>query len=330
VTGQQFAVVTTVAADYSTGSFAAIALDDWTVEDELFVTSGDPTLGVSGESVYQTNRYGYDTIRRYAPGSWTTPLWERELADGSNPHAAVECGGALFVSLYETATLAVHDIESGNLLGTVDLTDHADSDEVGPEPSSLAVLGDRLYVGLERLDRTLEYWATEGGQVLEVDCASREVTDSWDAAGSASVHPWDDERLLVLSDSFGETTGGIFSLEPGGDGLNLVLAVPGQLLESIAAVGDKAIVTSMAADYSSFGRYCVDLDAAEITDSESGVTLFGTAAANDRGEAWVTLGASWLDATAPTGLMVYDVETCEAKTASPVVTSLAPNVVSFF
>lgn len=328
--GQQAAVLTTVAADYSTGSFATIALDDWEVADELFVTSGDPALSVSGASVYQINRYGFDTLRRYEPGSWTAPAWERELADGSNPHAAAECAGVLFISLYETATLAVHDIDSGNLLGTVDLSEQADGDGVGPEPSSMVVLGDRLYVGLERLDRNTEYWSTVGGQVVEVDCESRSVAQTWDAAGSASVHAWDADRLLVLSDAFGDDPGGIYALEPGGDGLTHLLDVPGEALSSIAAVGDHAIATSTASDYSHFGRHCIDLGAAEVTSSETGTTLFGAVAANDRSEAWVALGPSWLDASAPTGVMVYDLESCEAKTSTPIATSLPPNAVSFY
>ncbi|TNE87603.1 MAG: hypothetical protein EP330_18070 [Deltaproteobacteria bacterium] len=322
--------MTTVADDYSTGSFATVSLDDWTVSDELFVTSGDPTLAASGDAVYQINRYGYDTIRKFAPGSWTEPVWEKELADNSNPHAAVECGGSLFISLYETSSLAVHDPATGNLQGTVDLSAYDDGDGVGPEPSSLAVLGDKLYVGLQRLDRNDDFWSSVGGRVVEVDCATRTATQSWNAGGSTKVAPWGDDKLLVLASAFDTDPGGIYSLEPSGAGLTHLLTIEGEGLGSIAAAGDKAVVTSTASDYSHFGLHCVDLSVPEVSSSETGVKLFGGAKANDRGEAWVTLGPSWLDSTAPTGLVVYDIATCSEQTETPIATSLAPNAVSFY
>ena len=90
-TAGDLALVTTVAQDYATGGFATVSLDDWTVTDGLFLTTGDAALSVDAGVIYQINRYGYDNLRRYTPGEWAAPMWERSTGDRTNPYDAATC-----------------------------------------------------------------------------------------------------------------------------------------------------------------------------------------------------------------------------------------------
>ncbi len=57
----------------------------------------------------------------------------------------------------------------------------------------------------------------------------------------------------------------------------------------------------------------MDLSTGDLLSSEETNSYLTSISANNRGEAYVTAGSSWIDATAPSGLVVYDVESCTAK-----------------
>ncbi len=329
--GQQTtAVITTVASDYTTGAFATVDLDSWTLSDELFVTSGDPAVSVSEGMVFQLNRYGYDSMRRYEPGDWTAPLWEVALEDLSNPYVARVCEGVVFVALYDLGTIGVYDPDSGEELGTVDLSAFFDADSSGPEPSTLVPYGGKLYAGLERLDRD-GGWVDAGGAVVEIDCGERAVTRSWSVGGNTAVHPWaGGEGLLVRARAYGDDAGGLYVLDPEADSVELRVDLGDEQLSNVGAFGGAAAATSLSADYTSSSLHCLDLAAGSITSSEVTDAYYTDLAVNDRGEAWITTGSSWMDPHAPTGLWVFGIEGCEAKTEQPIQPSLHPWSVDFY
>jgi hypothetical protein len=80
----------------------------------------------------------------------------------------------------------------------------------------------------------------------------------------------------------------------------------------VAVSGSKAVAIAAAPDYSGYGTYCLDLQAGTSTEIEFGASYLTSATGNDRGHAWVTAGSSWIDATAPSGVKVFDIESCEA------------------
>lgn len=327
--GQTTAVVTTVSSDVTTGSFATISLDDWSVSDELFVTSGDGVVSSDDDMVFQINRLGIDTVRMYTPGEWTEPVWEKELADLSNPGPADVCDGKLFIALYGTATLGVYDPSNGNLTGTVDLSSFDDGDGVGPEPGSLVEVGGKLYVGMNRLDRA-NGWVDAGGAVAEVDCGTMAVTNQWAVGGNTTVHAWPgSEQLLVLARAFGGDVGGLYSLDPSG-APEWVASVVGEEFSGVAANGEHAVAISLASDYSHYAHHCIDLTTGEVTSSTNTAAYYSAISGNDRGEAWVVASPSWIDGAAPTGITVFDIETCEERTAAPIALSLSPKDISFF
>jgi len=322
--------VTTVSSDYATGSFATVSLDDWKVTDTRFLTSGDPVVAVQPSGLYQLNRFTYDTMRRYIPGAWRTPLWETHLGDRSNPHDVVECGGALFVSLYGEDRLAVHGIDDGALLGHVDLSAFDDGDGQSPEASSMRVFDERLYVGLQRLNRS-EAWRPQNGAVVEVDCLSREVLRDWSVGSNALlVGPVRDEGLLVSYGAYGGESGALARLRLPEGRLETVVETPGDHLMGLAVQGDSALGISFSDDAAAYAVLCVDLAQGALRSREPTSRYLTAVHGNDRGEAWVSAGPSWLDPTAPSGLYVYDVHTCTALNDTPIEMTLHPFDLAFF
>lgn len=325
------AVVVTVSRDYATGSFATIDLDSHEVCDELFVTSGDPGVAVSGGVVYQFNRFGYDNLRAFTPGEWSRPRWERELGDAANPQDVALCAGRLFVSLYGRAELAILSPDTGDQLGVVDLSAFDDGDGVGPEPGGLVVEGDQLFVGMNRLDREND-WVDRGGAVAQIDCDTGAVAQSWSVAGDTRVKPWlDGEGVLAAGRPFGDQAGGLWAITGEGPRLLIDDALLEGELAGVAAFGDRAILTSLSDDYSAYAIWCADLSAGTVRSLGSSTSFLTDLAANERGEAWLTAHWGWQDPEASmAGLSVYDIGACAERTAgAPLTLSLAPYAVSF-
>ena len=331
VTGQSTAVITTAASDYSTGSFAAVDLDTMELSDELFVTSGDPVVASDEGWIFQINRLGTDSIRVYDGGDWTEPVWEQSLGEYSNPQDAELCGGDLFVTLYGRDYVGVHDAATGAVKGQVDLSDFNGADGVSPEASTMVEVDNKLYVGLQRFDTSLEWWAGEGSTVVEIDCASQSVTNSWDVGANVKVVEWPGEaKVLAAVEAFGDDLAGIYELDPVANTKTLLVEATAGVFTDLAVSGKKAVGIAVAPDYSAYGTHCLDLVAGTATEIASGPSYLTSVTANDRGQAWVTAGSSWIDATAPAGVFVYDIESCEAVSEDWMSFSLYPSSLAFY
>lgn len=326
-----FAVITTVASDYSTGSIATVDVATWAITDELFVTSSDPGVVAEDGWVFQINRYGFDSVRKYSAGDWAAPLWEQSMGDFSNPHDVEICNGDLFVSLYGANHMAVVDMDTGASKGQVDLSAFADSDGVSPESSDIVEVDGKLYVALQQMDTTQTYWASEGGKVAEIDCATMAVTQSWDVGGNTNLMSWPDSgKVLAGAEAFGSDTAGLYVIDT-------VAGTKTQLVEStdmnivdVAAVDDKAIVVAVKADYSAYALSCLDLTTGEMSLIEETASYLTSITANNRGQAYVTAGLSWIDPDAPAGLMVYDIASCTALSTESMNFSMYPTNVAFY
>jgi hypothetical protein len=314
---QSMAVVTTVASDYSTGSIAAVDMDAWTAADELFVTSSDPGVVAEDGWVFQINRYGHDSVRKYSAGDWAAPLWEQSMGEYSNPYDVEICNGDLFVSLYGANHMAVVDLETGASKGQVDLSAFADTDGLSPEATSIVEVDGKLYVSLQQMDTTqTTEWVSEGGKIVEVDCASMAVTQSWDVGGNTNLMAWPDSgKVLAGAEAFGDDSAGLYVIDTvtGTKSQMVDSAALGVNILDVAVAGDKAMAISVKADWSAYVLSCMDLSTGALLSSEETNSYLTSISANNRGEAYVTAGSSWIDATAPSGLAVYDVESCTAK-----------------
>ena len=331
VTGQSTAVITTVASDYSTGSFAAVDLDTMELSDELFVTSGDPVVASDEGWVFQINRFGADSIRVYDGGDWSAPVWEQSLGEYSNPQDAELCGGDLFVTLYGRDYVGVHDAATGTVKGQVDLSAFNDSDGVSPEASTMVEVDGKLYVGLQRFDTSGEWWVGEGSVVVEIDCATQAVSNSWDVGANVKVVEWPGEaKILAAVEAFGEDLAGVYELDPAANTKTLLVEATAGVFTDLAVSGKKAVGIAVAPDYSAYGTHCLDLEAGTATEIASSASYLTSVTGNDRGQAWVTAGSSWIDASAPAGVFVYDIESCEAVSEDWMSFSLYPSSLAFY
>jgi hypothetical protein len=325
------AVVTTVASDYSTGSIATVDVNTWTSTDELFVTSSDPGVVAEDGWVFQINRYGYDSVRKYSAGDWAAPLWEQSMGEFSNPHDVEICNGDLFVSLYGANHMAVVDMDTGASKGQVDLSEFADTDGVSPEASDIVEVDGKLYVGLQQMDTIPEWWVSEGGKVVEIDCATMAVTQSWDVGGNTNLMPWPDSgKVLAGAEAFGSDTAGLYVIDTvTGTKTQLVETTDMNVLD-VAAVGDKAIVVAVKADSSAYALSCLDLTTGEMSLIEETASYLTSITANNRGQAYVTAGSSWIDPDAPSGLMAYDIANCTAISTEWMSFSMYPTSIAFY
>ena len=335
---QTHAVLTTT--DFAVGALATVDLDTWGVTDSITATSADPFVRVDGGLVLQINRWQHDSVRIYDPATLTTPLAEFSTGAGSNPQEARFCGDHLFVTRLEETSIGVYDPGSGMAVGQVDLSAWVD-DDGSPEATTMTRVGDTLYVGLQRLDRDSIWWTPSdgGGRVLELDCATREITREWTTASNVMVqrHPLDDDALLLVDGAY-YTDEGLVSLDGGIRELPLD-GEPGphQLTDedlggNVIGVAATATGRGIVVTAEDVGHRVLCLDMADWTTTE---LLFTEAyipefAVNARGEAWIVV-RSWLDPDDEGGLMVIDLETCTDLTGDDLIRfELEPFSVAFF
>lgn len=335
------AVVATLSGDYSVGALATVDLDDWSVRDGLATLSSDPAVVSTGGLIVVLARGTEDGVRVYEPGRWDEPVVEFSTGDGSNPHDAELCGGALWVSLYGDARLAAYDPESGDQLAGIDLSPWDDGDG-NPEAASLALRGETLYVALEQLDERTTYWSANGGKILEIDCASASVTGEWDAAPVPAIvaDPDSETGLLVRTGAYFDAEGafawdgGLWSLEPATGALTAIGPAEDEIEANFTAIapaaGGRALVISTDASWL-YSVSCLDRLSGELTPLETVETYLPAAVANERGEAWVAARASWSAPEAVGGISVYDINSCSKSDAGePIALDLEPYAIAFY
>lgn len=323
--GHQTAVLATVSEDYATGAVATVSLDDWTVTDTLFDTSGDPAVVAAGDWVFQLDRFSHNTVRTYAPGQWSAPVAEWSLPNAANPHAVAMCDELAVLTEYDTDQLSVWDPEGGLLQGSVDLSGIADADGIPEVSTAVEAASGRLYLGAHHFDRN-NSWEPVGGALVEVDCESRAVTNSW-ALPTPDVHPHSGgEGLLVTS-----RDGSVRRLDPTTGSLSdnlLTEPAPGDIV-GFAAFAERAVL--ITSDDEAYAVHCADLETGALTLIEARDNFLIAAEANDRGEVWVAARTHWSDPGGATGTLVYDAESCAILTDDgPIQTLLAPYSITFY
>jgi DNA-binding beta-propeller fold protein YncE len=181
------------------------------------------------------------------------------------------------------------------------------------------------------MDTTPDWWVSEGGKVVEIDCATMAVTQSWDVGGNTNLMPWPDSgKVLAGAEAFGSDTAGLYVIDTvAGTKTQLVETTDMNVLD-VAAVDDKAIVVAVKADSSAYALSCLDLTTGEMSLIEETASYLTSITANNRGQAYVTAGSSWLDPEAPSGLIAYDIATCTAISTEWMGFSMYPTSVAFY
>lgn len=225
---EEVALVATT--DFSVGALATVSLSEYGVSDLLTATSGDPRLVMREEGAFLLNRGSGDHIRRYEWGAWESPVLEFATTEGGNPHDVVTHEDRVFVSLYERDYISVHHLDSGAELDRVELSKYSGKSDGLPETDQMMIIGDRLYVALQQLDRT-KGWSDEGGQVIEVDLDTLLVVNSWEVGPNPKIyaHPSESDGMVIMTGVYGLMDGGIRILYPSLDILSDYLLTEAEL-----------------------------------------------------------------------------------------------------
>ncbi len=310
VTGDEcVADVVLTTTDYAVGALATVSADPHCVRDEIVPTSGDPVVRAAGDTVYQLNRLGTDSMRvhRGVPLD-SVPVAELTFEPGSNPRDVAEVDGRVFVALYESDHLAVVDPITWTVTGQVDLSEHADEDGL-PEADTMAVLDGRLFVALQRYRRD-DGWTSTAGRIVEVDPATHVVVAHWETGPSPVLHATE-AGLWVRTGAWFLLDGALAPFDPD-DG-------PGPARWTEEQLGWELVDVALLADggafvigYTAEGEHLL---ACASDTGEPQVLEYTTAApwsvvADDAGRAWVAIRSGWLDPTAGGGLALYDIVGC--------------------
>jgi DNA-binding beta-propeller fold protein YncE len=172
-----------VTSDFGTGSYAVFPIDAPSdVLPNLGRIHSDAVALAHDGVVYVINRLGGDSIQALDPQDGFRTLWECSVGNGTNPHdLVVAAPDKAYVTLYESPELLIVDPSvgascAGFVRGSIDLGALADADGI-PEADIAGIVGGRLFVALQRLDRDFFLQPTDFSSVAVIDVASDALVD---------------------------------------------------------------------------------------------------------------------------------------------------------
>ncbi|HVM98237.1 MAG TPA: hypothetical protein VMT89_17715, partial [Candidatus Acidoferrales bacterium] len=204
------------ATDFQVGSWATISLDEPHTVDAVRqgrVIGSDAIARTFGGLIYVINRFGGDNVQVLDPQQDFKTLRQCSTGPGTNPNdlAFVDARKA-YVPLFASKNLLIANPSasadcSDFVLGNIDLSAYADADGI-PDMNQAAVVGDRVYVSLERLSN---FVPAENGAIIEIDTTTNQVLREIDLTGQ---NPFGMTQGLVVHD------GSIYVSEIGAFGVN--------------------------------------------------------------------------------------------------------------
>jgi len=231
-----------IGTDFETGAFAAVDLASRTITLPVSASrqvNADAVARTFGDRVYVVNRFGLrgDSIQVFDPARGFARVSDCSTGTRTNPQEIAFANSAkAFVTLYESSAVLVVDPSvdascSGFVRGTIDLSSYADADGI-PEMSAMAVVDEKLYVVLQRLDRNDLFAPAANGLVVVIDMLTETVVDVMPLIGTNPFGPLVvvGDRLLVSTvGRFGQFDGGIEEIDRAGTAPNRVLVSEAEL-----------------------------------------------------------------------------------------------------
>ena len=188
--GQTHAFVVTT--NFMAGSFATIGLDEprqISRSTSQRRVHSDAVVRTRDGLVYVVNRRFADNIQILDPGSDFKTRLQCSTGNGTNPHdIAFADDGKAYVTLFEERELLIVNPRAQPdcrdfVRGTIDLGGLADADGI-PDMDLMAVVGDRLYVAMQRLDINSVLRLPAGkGALAVIDTTSDTLVDTIELTG---------------------------------------------------------------------------------------------------------------------------------------------------
>ena len=208
-----------IATDFQTGSFATVGLDAPYPVSPVSAArrvNSDAVARPHGGLVYVVNRFGGDSIQVLDPSQDFATRAQCSTGGGSNPQdIAFASSTKAYVARLGIPSLLIVNPNpqpdcSDFVRGTIDLSAYADSDG-NPDMSQLAIVGDRLYVSLQRLQN---FMPAENGAIAVIDITTdQEVTVVTLSAGNPFAET---KGLTVVSGALVVPEVGAFQVNDGG------------------------------------------------------------------------------------------------------------------
>ncbi len=214
--------------DYSAGSDALVHTEaPWPAVLYLDAWVGDTEAVFYQGLVYIVSRWGADHITVLDPRDEYAVVRQFSVGASSNPqHVCFVDNQRAFVTRYETDELWEVNPATGQHTDTIDLGPLADDDGI-PEMHKMAIHDGRLYVTIQRIDRTT--WEPAGGSCLAVvDLADNTLIDMDPSAAGIQgvplaapnpnsgilIDPRTGDFLIGELGFYGTTDGGIERMDP--------------------------------------------------------------------------------------------------------------------
>ena len=177
---ENYLVVSTASVDFQTATYGLLDLESFEAFEDYSSLQADSMVTTSGGLLFGINRLGADNIQRIDPATALT-IWQYSTGAGSNPQSIeVVSEDKAYVTLYESNELLIVNptarAEGEFIVGSVDLSAFADDDGV-VEAHSMAVVGDRLFVALQRVDRDDGFRANNASYLVAIDTSSDQIVD---------------------------------------------------------------------------------------------------------------------------------------------------------
>ncbi|HSP98187.1 MAG TPA: hypothetical protein VL049_13235 [Candidatus Dormibacteraeota bacterium] len=299
------AFVTT--STFEEGSFATVGLDD-----PRPVTPSTPQRRIFRDAVargfddliYVVNRLYADNIQVLDPADGLRTRLQCSTGNGTNPHdIQVVSRHKAYVTLFERRELLIVDPSAprdctGFIRGEIDLSSLADADGI-PDMDQMAVVGDRLYVSLQRLDiNSVLRLPAENGALAVIDLATDQLMGGIELTGA---NPFAATKGLTVRDGqLWIAEAGEFNVFDGGlERVDLATATPSGFVATETDLGgdltDFVIVSDHLAyavvSRPGFTNALVSFDPSTgqllaTHHTSSGYTLFDIEL-NDRGELYL-------------------------------------------
>jgi hypothetical protein len=167
-----------LSTDYSTAYYSRLELQPpYAYTTNIGSACADAAVRATADRAYILGRYGCDHVQ-VVDGATFATLRQFSTGNGTNPQdIALASATKAYVSLYERDYLAIFNPETGASLGTVSLAIFDDADGL-PEAAGMTMVGDRLFVAVQRLDRNAGFTAAHPSFLAVVDCTTNQLVDA--------------------------------------------------------------------------------------------------------------------------------------------------------
>ncbi len=340
--GPEFVFVTTT--DYSTGSSSTIdPFGSYSVTLNVAPIHSDAVARYYNGHIYVINRIGADNIQILDPNNSYSTVRQFSTGNLSNPlDVAFAAPDKMYVSRGESNTLWIMNPQTGAQTGSVDLSAFADADGLC-EMQYMILIGDRLFISLQRLDRN-NYWSPAGTSYIAVIDVTTDTlidvdtgTPGTQAIALANADPlndiqldgWSGDLYVPCVGFWGLLDGGVERVDP------VTLASTGTIFTESAAGGDilDVVIVNDHLGYAIIQNASFNTDLISF-DPSTGLklqTLYAPGAYVLQDIERGPTGELFLSDRTPVnpGIRIYDSQTGTQITSNPVDTGLPPFDISF-